>query len=96
MADTERLLDLIQDDAELLVRSGVGGQASATILRCITELRSRGDTLVRAADLLIALEVRPGEIGTTSTADTLHRAEAMRRLEKSLHGDTFPTGRENT
>lgn len=105
MADTtERLLDVIaRQYASILTmldygefHEGATRESLSRLMEALTELRRRGDTLVRAADLLIALEVRPGEIGTTSTADTLHRAEAMRRLEKSLHGDTFPTGRENT
>lgn len=94
MPDTDWLLDLIQHDAELLVRCGVGGQAAATILRSITELRRRGDTLVQRDDLRNVISYV--EISTSGQYASVQFGECVERLKNALRGDTFPTGRENT
>jgi hypothetical protein len=60
MRATERLLEVIQESADILDESGLGElgcqQYAERILEAITELRRRGDTLVRREDLRIAVE----------------------------------------
>lgn len=89
MRATERLLEVIEAHIDRSLgdvhEADIEGQRLwSDAEKAITELRRRGDTLVRRDDLRMALEVRASAIGTTATADTMHRAEAMRRLENAI------------
>lgn len=87
MRATERLLEVIHENARDLYGLGEGFRATyewvEPIFEAITELRRRGDTLVRADDLREAAEGLGGGIG----GDPAKYDAAIARLEHALGGE---------
>jgi hypothetical protein len=95
MRATERLLEFVDETARLLEvwlkedgPTGIGGDVAAqnavAIRQALTELRRRGDTLVRRDDLRTALEGSRPEYVTVAEGDAIEAA--IDRLEIALGG----------
>jgi hypothetical protein len=93
MRATERLLEVIGEQAELMRFRGIDAPELLNILDAFRELRRRGDTLVRRDDLIKALEYvhlpnlwDDGWLAAGDAEGTEHASAAIDRLEIALGG----------
>jgi hypothetical protein len=85
MRATKRLLEAIEEcAAKIAAGSNLSEVYADEIVEAITELRRRGDTLVRRDDLRTALEGSRPEYVTVAEGDAIEAA--IDRLEIALGG----------
>jgi hypothetical protein len=85
MRATERLLELIADEIELLALNSIESSETLAISAAVAELRRRGDTIVQARDLVLLLDV--ARHGLDAYPDALEATEAtIVRIEDAIGG----------